>query len=328
MNYKDGTFMEDISYAGGMKVISPQDGIFYSRNLTSDSESGLGRWSIEEIKRAIRLGESRDGRALYAFSMPWMFYHTMKDIDAEAIAYRVKKIPPVYNKIPGIEPASFWTSFLSKLQVVLGLKDRILVFAGGNYGVRDREKGKSMPALSEKRHWSILPPMGILPADKSVKYAGFDLPIPEETGSLQEDAKRMHGRYLVSITPCALCHTPTAGKIFLSGGPSLSGGIRVSMNLFGTVYTSNLTPDTETGLGQWSDEDIRRSLRSGIKKDGSTMHFQAMPWPIFSNMKESDTEAIIAYLRSLPPVRKRIPAPKPTDVEDYTLSDHDFGISE
>lgn len=324
----DASFIKELAYAGGTKVISPQDGVFYSRNITSDMESGLGKWSVEEIKRAIRLGESRDGGMLYAFSMPWIFYYTMKDSDAEAIALALKRIPPVYNKIPSNEPAGLWQSFISKSQVILGIIDRTLGFAHNSYGVRDRKKGKSIPDQSDKRHWSILPPMGFVPAEKVVGVAGFDLPIPATTGSEVEDAKLKIGRYLVSIGPCSLCHTPTSGKFILKGAARLSGGIRVSLNHFGTIYTGNLTSDLETGLGRWSDREIRRALKSGIKKDGSMMHFQAMPWSIFSNITEADTEAMIAYLRTLPPVYKRMPKATSTNLVDYTISDHDFGIQE
>jgi len=108
----------------------------------------------------------------------------------------------------------------------------------------------------------------------------------------------------------------------------LSGGIRVSLEHFGTVYTGNLTSDTETGLGRWSDLEIRRALKSGIKKNGAMMHFQGMPWSIYTNMTEADTEAVIAYLRSLPPVYKRMPEAKPSDLSNYTISDHDFGITD
>ncbi len=325
---RDAGFIKELAYSGGTKVVSPQDGIFYSRNITSDMESGIGTWSIEEIKRAIRLGESRDGGALYAFSMPWIFYYTMKDSDAEAIAYALKRIPPTYNKIPSNEPSSLWQSFTSKLQVTLGMIDRTLIFEAESQGIRDREKGKDIPNQSDKRHWSILPPMGFASAEKVVEIAGFDLPIPALTGSEQEDAKLKHGRYLVSIAPCSLCHTPTTGKIFLEGAPSLSGGLRVSLDHFGTVYTGNLTSDLETGLGRWNDREIRRALRSGIKKDGTMMHFQAMPWSVYANMTELDMDAVIAYLRVLPAVYKRIPKAAPFDLGDYTISDHDFGIQE
>jgi hypothetical protein len=122
----------------------------------------------------------------------------------------------------------------------------------------------------------------------------------------------MRGRYLVSIAPCALCHTAVQGSLFPKASQALSGGGKISCGeditgCFGTVYSKNLTPDRETGLGDWTDQQIRRAIKSGITKDGRMMHWQAMPWDIFSNFIEADLEAIVAYLRSLPPVRKAIP---------------------
>ncbi len=323
---KKTNFIEELSYSGGMKVFS-QDGIVYSRNITSDKLSGIGQLSNDKLKKAIKLGVSpNDGGVLYPFSMPWIFYHTMTDGDAEAISSALKRIPPIYNKILPAEPSSFGSSFLDKAKVMLSLKNRLLVFSEGNYGEKDPEKGGTIPDSSEDRLWSINPPIGIVSARDTIEKSGFKLPLVEITGSPQEDAKIRHGRYMVSITPCALCHTPTVGKVRLRSGKSLSGGIKVSLNTFNTVYSSNLTSDFETGLGSWSDTEIRRALRSGIKKDGSLMHYMAMPWAMFANMTEADTEAIIAYLRTLPAVNKKLPESRPTTLKDYSLSDGDFGI--
>jgi mono/diheme cytochrome c family protein len=323
---EDGSFKEGLSYAGGMKVISPADGDFYSRNITSDRDSGIGKWSTEQLKRAIKYGETPDGGSLYAFTMPWLFFYNMEDRDAEAIAHALQRIPPIYNKIPPSKPAGLWQSFKTKTKVMFGQIERTLVFARNNYGERNPEVGKSIPDFSPVRHWSILPPMGLVSADKVVKASGFELPAPKATGSKEMDAKLSRGRYLAAITPCTLCHTPTTGKLIFKGGESQSGGIKVELNHFKTLYTANLTSDKETGLGSWSDQEIRRAIRSGIKKDGELMHFQGMPWAIFSNMTEADTEAMIAYLRTLPPVYKKMPKIIPSNSPDYVIADEDHGI--
>lgn len=132
------------------------------------------------------------------------------------------------------------------------------------------------------------------------------------------------GRYLVSIAPCALCHTPVEGSLFPKPSPALSGGVKIScgddiIGCFGAVYAKNLTPDRETGLGGWTDRQIKRAIRSGITKDGRMMHWQTMPRDIFSNFAEADLEAIVAYLRSLPPVRKTIPLPTPSAPPGYLI---------
>lgn len=188
-------------------------------------------------------------------------------------------------------------------------------------------------AGSERGYWSVLPPMGWVPVERILNVARPELPVPPPIGSVVEDAKRMRGRYLVSIAPCALCHTPVEGSLFPKPSPALSGGVKIScgddiIGCFGAVYAKNLTPDRETGLGGWTDRQIKRAIRSGITKDGRMMHWQTMPRDIFSNFAEADLEAIVAYLRSLPPVRKTIPLPTPSAPPGYLIYlDRDYGTT-
>lgn len=79
----------------------PGLGIFYPPNLTSDPETGLGRWSAEDIVKAVRTGERPDGRML-APIMPWMHYAKLTDEDARALAAYLKALPAVRNQVPAI----------------------------------------------------------------------------------------------------------------------------------------------------------------------------------------------------------------------------------
>jgi mono/diheme cytochrome c family protein len=112
------------------------------------------------------------------------------------------------------------------------------------------------------------------------------------------------GKYLVTIAGCNDCHTPG----FLFGAPdferTLAGSEMGWSGPWGVSYPSNLTPDVETGIGAWSDADIERVLRSGIKRDGSPVA-PPMPWPEFAHFTPEDLAAVIVYLRSLPPVRHK-----------------------
>jgi mono/diheme cytochrome c family protein len=90
---------DDFYLAGGMRVGAYPQGVFVSRNLTGDVETGLGRWSEAEIAKAIREGRAR-GRLLNIWGMPWMFLHRLTDADARAIATFLKTLPPVRNAIP------------------------------------------------------------------------------------------------------------------------------------------------------------------------------------------------------------------------------------
>jgi mono/diheme cytochrome c family protein len=73
-------------------------------------------------------------------------------------------------------------------------------------------------------------------------------------------------------------------------------------------YGPNLTPDRETGLGTWSDADIVKAVQTGVRPDGRGL-VPVMPWPAFAKLTRSDAEAIAAYLKSLPPVRNKVPGP-------------------
>lgn len=77
----------------------PGGGVVYPKNLTPDPETGLGRWSLEELARAVRQGQSRDGRVLFPV-MPWPSYSVLSDSDARAIAAYLKTVPPVRFAVP------------------------------------------------------------------------------------------------------------------------------------------------------------------------------------------------------------------------------------
>ena len=109
------------------------------------------------------------------------------------------------------------------------------------------------------------------------------------------------GKALVVAGDCASCHTADPAKPF-------AGGRRISTP-FGGIYAPNLTPDRETGLGRWSDEDFLRALRHGMAPDGSR-YYPAFPYPNFTKLIREDILAIRAYLATLEPVRKAAPPPE------------------
>ena len=87
-------YRDDRYLAGGMRVGTYPQGVFISRNLTSDPNTGLGRWSDTEVASAIRDGRSKDGRELNLWGMPWAFFHNLTPDDAQAIARYLKKCRP------------------------------------------------------------------------------------------------------------------------------------------------------------------------------------------------------------------------------------------
>lgn len=145
------------------------------------------------------------------------------------------------------------------------------------------------------------------------------------------------GRYLVDTSGCADCHTPLkmgpngpepdrsrhlAGHpetLDMPPAPDLPPGpwqvVSSATNTawagpWGVSFTANLTPDAETGLGRWSERDFVRTLRSGRHLGEGRPVLPPMP-PAYAQMTDADLTAIFAYLQSVPPVRNRVPAPRP-----------------
>ena len=110
----------------------------------------------------------------------------------------------------------------------------------------------------------------------------------------EEDAVE-RGEYLVRAGGCFSCHTT-------AGGQQLAGG-RALATPFGTFYSSNITPDPETGIGRWTDAQFLRALREGVRPDGAN-YFPVFPYPSFTGITDGDVLAIKAYLFSLPAVRQ------------------------
>jgi mono/diheme cytochrome c family protein len=108
------------------------------------------------------------------------------------------------------------------------------------------------------------------------------------------------GKALAEAADCASCHTADPSKPF-------AGGKRIDTP-FGAIYSPNLTPDRDTGLGAWSDEQFYRALRYGVAPDGSR-YYPAFPYPNFTKMIRDDLLAIRAYLATLTPVHNRPPPP-------------------
>jgi mono/diheme cytochrome c family protein len=110
-----------------------------------------------------------------------------------------------------------------------------------------------------------------------------------------------HGKALTEAADCASCHTADPTKPF-------AGAKRIDTP-FGAIYSPNLTPDRDTGIGNWSDEEFRRALRYGVRRDGSR-YYPAFPYPSFTKMTRDDVLAIRAYLATLAPVQNSPPPPQ------------------
>jgi len=109
------------------------------------------------------------------------------------------------------------------------------------------------------------------------------------------------GKLLASLGDCAVCHTAH------NGVPN-AGGLALDTP-FGTIYTTNITPDEQTGIGNWSLEAFVRAMRQGIHRDGRHL-YPAFPYTSFKNVSDDDLKALYAYLMSQTPVRSRPPETK------------------
>jgi mono/diheme cytochrome c family protein len=115
-------------------------------------------------------------------------------------------------------------------------------------------------------------------------------------GTPASAAEIARGRYVFGATGGCGCHTVPKGQ------PN-AGGRRYD-GPFGTVYSSNITPDRETGIGGWTDEQVVTAIRLGRRPNGERL-LPVHPYPVFNGMAEEDVRAIVAFLRTTKPVSKR-----------------------
>ena len=126
-----------------------------------------------------------------------------------------------------------------------------------------------------------------------VLQAGFGQPA---TAAPAEDHNLIaKGEYLARAGDCIACHTNPGGALFAGGLPMATP--------FGTIYSSNVTPDRETGIGSWTADDFYGTMHTGRFPDGGLI-YPAMPFGSYTKVTREDSDAIFAYLRSVPPVHQ------------------------
>jgi alcohol dehydrogenase (quinone), cytochrome c subunit len=123
----------------------------------------------------------------------------------------------------------------------------------------------------------------------------------------QENAARVDkGAYLARAGDCIACHSARGGKAF-------AGGLRMGTPM-GVIYSTNITPDPDTGIGNYSLRDFDRAVRSGIARDGHHL-YPAMPYPSYAKITDEDVEALyIFFMKDVPPVKQ---ANKPNEIPWY-----------
>lgn len=117
------------------------------------------------------------------------------------------------------------------------------------------------------------------------------------------------GRYLANgPVACANCHTPRGPDMALLPDKGYAGGFKIVDPAF-EVYTANITPDKDTGIGSWTDAQIITAIREGKTRDGKII-FPPMPVPTYNAMSDADVKAIVAYLRTVKPIHNEVPQSK------------------
>lgn len=257
------TMDSDVPPTGGrefdLRHVGPGFGIFYSRNITPDEETGIGKWTDGEIVRALREGLRPDGTVLFPL-MPVESFRGLSDEDALAIVAYLKSLDPQKGEARESEPS---------------------LMAKGLYAF-----GRIHPegAVTEP---IVAPPRGV-----TIEY----------------------GKYLAnSATGCMDCHTPRNledGSFYrdstFAGSTVLFGQDEEGVDV--EAYATNIRPDPETGIGNWTEEQFFDAVRAGMRPDGTVLSTH-MPYSYFGLLDEDDVKAIFLYLQSLPPISRRTPPP-------------------
>lgn len=117
-------------------------------------------------------------------------------------------------------------------------------------------------------------------------------------GQGNDFAQQQRGRYLADVGDCAACHTAEHGAMLAGGRPIETQ--------FGIIYSPNITPDTETGIGSWTSDQFYHAMHDGMAPDGSRL-YPAFPYPWFTKATRDDIDSLYAYLRTVPATKYRRP---------------------
>jgi mono/diheme cytochrome c family protein len=158
--------------------------------------------------------------------------------------------------------------------------------------------------------------LSLPPIHNPVGRTRYKIPLPPSYGppvahvaEPARDDKVGYGRYLATFGHCVLCHTAPGGgqpvdmSHAFAGGRELPNGDQPPA---GVVISRNITSDPDQGIGKWSDEQIKRALVEGVRPDGTKLS-HTMPYTWYANLAPADLDAIVAFLRTVPPIKTPTP---------------------
>ncbi len=224
-------------------------GILYARNITPDMINGIGKWSDEEITRAVTRGIRKNGDTLFPL-MPYPHFNGLCREDINSIVTYIKTLNPNNNKIP----------------------ERKLFF----------------------------PVSAAYPPLKSTN--------PDVNNKPDVSDMVSYGGYVMNAAACMDCHTAQdKGQFIMS--KYMAGGRTFNMETF-TVTTSNITPDSATGIGKWTEEMFLDKFKNYRNSESYKMNpgknNSIMPWTMYANMDDFDIRAIYRHLRTIPAVNNLV----------------------
>lgn len=248
--------------AGG-KPLKTAFGTFYPPNITPSVKYGIGKWTAEQFKKALRKGISPEGEFYYP-AFPYTNYSLMTDADILSLYKYLKSLKPIEQKnTPNDLPNLY--QFRPSLAVWRSLYFKNWKIPGNELDFRFAE--------------------------------GPFAPLPSRTAAWNR------GAYLVeSQLHCAQCHTPRDRF----GGPIGNQWMAGSVLFDGMPPADNLTPDRQTGHGNWRDQDWQAFLKTGKNPDGESVsgEMRKIIRAGTSQLNSQDLEAVIIYLQDLPAVNR------------------------
>jgi mono/diheme cytochrome c family protein len=152
----------------------------------------------------------------------------------------------------------------------------------------------------------------VKPVKHPVEKSAYNIPLPLAYGppvgavpDVPRDDKVAYGAYIAGpLAHCVECHTPHDAKGMPIMDKLFAGGFPLN-GPWGTTISTNLTPDAETGIGTWSDAEIKQAITHGVRKDGTRLA-PPMGFSFYANISEQDLDAIVAFLHTLKPIANRV----------------------
>jgi hypothetical protein len=246
----DGAPIAEKELAGGMAFTTPAFDAT-APNITPELETGIGKWTDDEIKRALTEGNRPEHHARLpgvplAAVMPAGFYKALLPHDLDAIVAYLRSVKAVRNEVPS--------------------------------------PSYKLPVRREP-------------------YPDAEAGFTEQ--SIHDPVK--HGAYLVTIGHCMECHAAWSKGVSDYRNGLGKGGRMFNVSLvqgfpkaWNGSTASNINSHPNAGIGAWSDEDIKRAITKGMRPDGRRLN-PPMAFAWYAGMKEPDLNAIVAYLRTVPP---------------------------